>query len=120
MIKDKFFDSKRVNQYILRLKTSSFLIILFSILQIFIWQILGFIEIDFENTILVYTSNFILIIIYTINLIKFLCIHMLLDKRIIQKVLHIFYYMLVAFAINLIQTLFTLLEAYLKYFLGKF
>lgn len=95
------------------------LVIFFSALQIFIWSKLDFINIDEHNTILVFSSNFILILINTVNLFKFVCIHMLLDKQIINKVLYIFYYMMGAFIINLIQTLFTLFEAYLRYFQGN-
>ncbi len=118
-VSGNFFSSKRVNQYIFRLKTSSMLVILFSALQIFIWSKLDFIDIDPQNTIFVFSSNFILIVINSINLVKFMCIHMLLDKHIISKVLYAFYYMLIAFLINLIQTLFTLFEAYLRYFQGN-
>jgi len=41
---------------------------------------------------------------------------MLLDNNIINKVLIIFYSMLITFGINLVQTLFTLFDAYIEYF----
>jgi len=95
------------------------LVILFSALQILIWSKLNFIKIDMQNTILVYASNSILIVINFINFIKLMCIQNLLDKHIIRKLLYIFYYILCGFIINLLQTLFTLFEAYLRYFQGK-
>ena len=45
---------------------------------------------------------------------------MLLDKKIVKKILYLFYYTLICFVINLIQTLLTLFLAYLKYFESKY
>jgi len=109
----------RLNYYTIRLKISSLIIIIFSLLQILIWERLNFYEIDKNNTLFVYFTNGILIVIELIALINFILLHKVLDAKVVDRVTCIFYSILISFIFNLIQTLYTLFGSYLKYFKGK-
>jgi len=115
---DKFFNTNRVNHYTIRLKSSSLIIILISALQIILWANLDFYKIDERNTILVYATNSLTILLHIFNFIKFMVIHKIQCGNIVDKTLCIFYSMLISFFVNVIQTLMTLFGSYLNYFQG--
>ncbi len=116
IILEVFFTSPRVNEYLRRLKICSFLIILFSLIQTVSWLKLNFIEINFSNSILVFSTNFYLFISNIGTLIALCLFTKIVDHSIMKKIDILFYFSFFGFFINMVQTLSTLFESFLAYF----
>ncbi len=95
---------------------SSIFIILLSFTQSMMWVKLDLMDIDFNNSIVVFVSDFILFMLNIINLYKLVCFSRYIDIYVMQTMNWLFYYSLAAFFINVIETLFTLFGAFLNYF----
>jgi hypothetical protein len=111
-----FFKSDRVKQYLTRLKVCTCLIIILCFGQCFIWMYFNFADQDYSNTVLVYVTNTILIILNVINFFKLMFFRNMFQGKIIEKLNVFFYFSLVGFLVNMTQTLLTLFNAYLNYF----
>jgi ABC-type bacteriocin/lantibiotic exporter with double-glycine peptidase domain len=112
----QFFTSPRVNQYLRRLKICCSFIIIFTIIQTYLWYKLKFMEINYNNTLLVFGANTLLIFANLINLFKLMFFTNLIDKKIVDRINCLFYFGFFGFVVNMIETLCTLFGAYLSYF----
>jgi hypothetical protein len=115
---ENFFTSRRVFEYLFRLKLSTLFIIILSSIQIFIWLHYKFSDYDKSNTIIVIASKAFLILTNLINLINLLFLVRVIDESLFGKINCIFYISCFGFVVNTIETLYTLFGPYLQYFEG--
>lgn len=116
---ENFFSSPRVNQYLRRLKFCCSSIIIFTLFQTYLWYKLEFMEINYNNSLLVFCANTLLIFSNFTNLVKLIFFDKLLDDKIVHKISCLFYFAFFGFFVNMVETIWTLFGAYLSYFESK-
>jgi hypothetical protein len=80
------------------------------------WWKLDLIKVNFENSMYVFGTDFILVLTTLINVFKLCCLEYTQRENVMNKLNCIFYFSLFGFSLNLLQTLYTLFGSFLSYF----
>lgn len=76
-------------------------------------------EINYNNSLLVFCANSLLIISNLTNQVKLIFFNKFLDDKIVHRINCLFYSAFFGFIVNMIETIWTLFGAYLSYFESK-
>ncbi len=112
----EFLRTPRVRQYTKRIYSASLFFIFSTSIEILIWLQLDLIQVNYENSIFVCGTDFILILSTFINVLKLCCFEYTKRDDVMNKLNCIFYFSLFGFLLNLLETVYTLFGSFLNYF----